>query len=614
MNYTTALILATCTFLLGCEDNRTESAKKQAVAPAVAPLVPTNWTETQLQRRNAKAAYIAEHRVAFDWFSNFAFSNTDGVPYVVLKLLPKIAPEIWGSEENFLDIVGLFKDERQPGYPIARGIGISALSRSSSDREMVDTVDYATFTCAACHTGRVRKKDGGFTYLDGGINSEFNVALYRVKSYQTLQKIFGGEKDAEKKTDLANEAFLKALDDTEKTSNVFFYQNYQTANLNLGAEYEQKQLELFRKTSRAIIEKYVERTETEYTGYEVLLDTNYQSIKARSLQGFPGMVDATGMGTIGAYNDAQKSFWTRIIASLILPSKPGITDFMSVWEQGKRKGRWDEDHKTLIGGGGQWNGNIPIPMYRNLAAQLSIGLENNDIRVSAFAVELLDGLPATVYPFDVDVALAKKGQPLFEKNCAQCHQPHNDVVYNNLGTNSDRSYVVSNTIRSAAIGFFTSVCSANTTLDLAGQQVKPCAEFDGVPLDGKESLVMSPVDQQHGYNARPLNGVWADAPYLHNGSVPTIYHLLVPRERPNQFVKSRLDYDTKLLGFVWEPATSADNDGTRTAGYTFDTQSFSTFSNKGHDEDITEGTRTYKLNWEDDMEGAKAIVEYLKTL
>src|ERR1700694_4819378 len=54
------------------------------------------------------------------------------------------------------------------------------------------------------------------------------------------------------------------------------------------------------------------------------------------------------------------------------------------------------------------------------------------------------------------------------------------------------------------------------------------------------------------YNALPLGGVWAQAPYLHNGSVPTLYHLLVPSERPTVFMKGRLDYDKKLVGYAWD--------------------------------------------------------------
>ncbi|MDT4739366.1 di-heme-cytochrome C peroxidase [Bradyrhizobium sp. WYCCWR 12699] len=57
------------------------------------------------------------------------------------------------------------------------------------------------------------------------------------------------------------------------------------------------------------------------------------------------------------------------------------------------------------------------------------------------------------------------------------------------------------------------------------------------------------------YRARPLNGIWATAPYLHNGSVPSLYWLLKPAgERPQKFCMGRRDYDPETVGF----AVSAD--------------------------------------------------------
>ena len=285
---------------------------------------------------------------------------------------------------------------------------------------------------------------------------------------------------------------------------------------------------------------------------------------------------------------------------------------MSVWEQGNREAQWDSEHELLINGAGQWNGNIPIPIYRNLAAQLTLGLTDNDIRVSAFGVELLDELPASVYPFDVDIELAKQGERLFADNCAQCHQPHNGKVYSNINVNLDRSFVVGWLIRRGGIDSFFKACTPETTVTMGGSSVKPCAEFRGVSLEGKEQLIMSPNDEHHGYNARPLNGIWAQAPYLHNGSVPTMYHLLVPNVRPQTFYKSRLEYDQQYLGFSWLRAPGSNS--LATVGYLFDTTSFSAFSNSGHDTDIIEDGKTYKLDWSDDIDGVWALIEYLKTM
>ncbi len=588
----------------------------QAPGPAATvPDVPKSWPETQQQRVDNKAAYIKQHQMAYDWFTSFPFSNTEGTPYILLKLLPLVAPQLWGSEENFLDTVGLFKDERIPGYPIARGIGISAFSRSPD----VAAIDYASFTCAACHIGRVRGNNGDFIYLDGGVNSEFNIVRYRVLIYQTLQKIYGSETETGIKTQLVTDAFISALDKVHTADEHYFYNNYQSTKATFDADYEKTQIALFKSSAARLIPAFIKRAESEYHGFAALLDKNYSGFQTQALAGFPGMADATGISAVNGYIAAQENFFSQLFAYFILPGTPGITDFMTVWEQDKRRARWDDKHKRLIDGGGQWNGNIPIPMYRNLAAQLTLGFEDNDIRVSAFSVELLNGLPASPYPFDVDESLAKKGRPLFKAHCADCHQPHNGKVYKNLATNLDRSYVVGFILRRGALSSFNEQCSPETTVIMAGKKVMPCAEFDGVSLKGKKDLIMSPYNEHHGYNARPLSGVWAQAPYLHNGSVPTMYHLLVPSERPVSFIKSRLSYDGENLGFSWNPLLNPQAINPQASdGYLFDTEAFPALSNSGHDANISvstpQGDKIYKLDWSDDKSGARALIEYMKTL
>lgn len=609
MKYWTSLALCG---LLVCNTLLTTACSKEPLAapapPAAVKKVADNWAVEQAQRVAHKAKYIKDNQSAFDWFADFAFSESDGTPYIALRLLPVIAPELWGRADNFLDVVGLFNDTRQNGYPMPRGIGISALSRGNP----LGDVDYTSFTCAACHIGRVVNDSDEIVYIDGGVNTEFNIVLYRVKVYQTLQKIIGNETDKIKQQQLIIDAFLAALEKAKNSSDTFFYRNYKNQWIHFDADYEKAQIDLFTQRAAELLSAFATRSIANYTGYGALLDKNYKGFKARSLQGFPGMADATGIFTVNSYNAAQDGFFTRLFASFILPDSPGITDFMSVWEQDKRKAEWDESHQTLINGGGQWNGNIPIPIYRNLAAQSTLGLSNIDIRVSAFAVDLLDKLPATVYPFDVNVALAKQGEHLFAENCAQCHQPHNGKVYDNLNVNLDRSYVVNWLIRRGGISGFNDTCSPSTSVVMNGVASKPCAEFDGVSLEGKKDLIISPNGQHHGYNARPLSGIWAQAPYLHNGSVPTVYHLLVPAERPTSFIKSRLEYDQKNLGFAWTAPSTTQQ--TAAIGYVFDSDSFPAFSNLGHDTDIVENGQRFKLDWSNDKAGAMAIIEYLKTL
>ena len=56
--------------------------------------------------------------------------------------------------------------------------------------------------------------------------------------------------------------------------------------------------------------------------------------------------------------------------------------------------------------------------------------------------------------------------------------------------------------------------------------------------------------QVAGYKPRPLEGVWATPPFLHNGAVPSIYQMLLPpAQRDRSFAVGSRVYDPKHLGF-----------------------------------------------------------------
>jgi hypothetical protein len=98
------------------------------------------------------------------------------------------------------------------------------------------------------------------------------------------------------------------------------------------------------------------------------------------------------------------------------------------------------------------------------------------------------------------------------------------------------------------------------------------------------------------YKARPLDGIWATAPYLHNGSVPNLYQLLLPaNDRVKRFYVGTRDFDQVNVGFSTEKKDGA---------FEFDT-SLPGNSNAGHD---TYGTSTLT-----DVQ-RRQLVEYLKTL
>jgi hypothetical protein len=97
------------------------------------------------------------------------------------------------------------------------------------------------------------------------------------------------------------------------------------------------------------------------------------------------------------------------------------------------------------------------------------------------------------------------------------------------------------------------------------------------------------------YKARPLNGVWATAPYMHNGSVPNLYEMLLPAEkRSKQFRVGGGAFDPKNVGLPTGPSTGA--------GFLYDT-SLPANRNTGHQwgADWTDAQR-----WE--------LIEYLKML
>jgi hypothetical protein len=104
------------------------------------------------------------------------------------------------------------------------------------------------------------------------------------------------------------------------------------------------------------------------------------------------------------------------------------------------------------------------------------------------------------------------------------------------------------------------------TVEVAVEKIKNKA-FAAAGIDAAEQRAMEDLPQ-HGsvkwrdtlldtkppdgpYAARPLYGIWAAAPYLHNGSVPTLYDLLLPPDqRPKAFALGAREYDPAKLGFV----------------------------------------------------------------
>lgn len=130
----------------------------------------------------------------------------------------------------------------------------------------------------------------------------------------------------------------------------------------------------------------------------------------------------------------------------------------------------------------------------------------------------------------------------------------------------------------------------------------------GEGATGKPVIVTAPR-----YRARPLDGVWATAPYLHNGSVPTLNDMLLPQDkRPAVFCVGSREFDPVAVGLKGAVRETCDPGFSR-----LDTTQLGN-SNQGHSFQGTE-TDTKKLppgviGPELTPSERNALVEYLKTL
>lgn len=198
----------------------------------------------------------------------------------------------------------------------------------------------------------------------------------------------------------------------------------------------------------------------------------------------------------------------------------------------------------------------------------------------------LSSLTPPKYPHAIDVDLAERGRALFGQTCAECHgtygqnetYPNRCVPIDEIGTDPVRL----------------------TALSVDGRERYAKSWFAHVGEEDEQATIVDPV----GYVAPPLDGIWASAPYLHNGSVPTLWHLLNPSSRPSVWRPVSQDFDEQHVGLSIEEASKVpltEPDVAIRRSY-FDTRRFGK-SNVGHD---------YPDQLDDDEK--RAVLEYLKTL
>jgi len=242
----------------------------------------------------------------------------------------------------------------------------------------------------------------------------------------------------------------------------------------------------------------------------------------------------------------------------------GTADLPSLWNQRMRQGLWLH-----------WDGNNDSVDERNKSAAIGAGATPDSLDLDALdrvANWILDLKPPAFPLGRINVALAGAGRPIYQQHCAACHdigQPRVGQVIDiaEIGTDPER-------LRSFTAELATQMNTIGT----------------GKPWR------FSHFRKTNGYAGMPLDGIWLRAPYLHNGSVPTLRALLLLDERPTRFYRAYDVYDWRGVGFV-STGPEAEKDGVE-----FDT-SLPGNGNGGH---------TYGRDLS--VQDREALLEYLKTL
>jgi mono/diheme cytochrome c family protein len=194
-----------------------------------------------------------------------------------------------------------------------------------------------------------------------------------------------------------------------------------------------------------------------------------------------------------------------------------------------------------------------------------------------------ESLQAPKYPFAINNTLANRGKALFDNKCSSCHgtygsnpsYPNSLVALNTIKTDPELSnhYTQNSDYNRYFFEWFNS----------------------GYLGTEPHNLVLK---AEGGYVAPPLDGVWATAPYLHNGSVPTIMDVLNSKNRPKLWSRTfdNADYNKEKLGWNYILETIKANNKT------YDTNKKG-YGNGGHTfgDTLTDEERI-------------AVLEYLKTL
>lgn len=239
-----------------------------------------------------------------------------------------------------------------------------------------------------------------------------------------------------------------------------------------------------------------------------------------------------GPGRVDTFNPYKVMQFHIPVALLTPQEKIGTADFPSIFNQGPREGM------NL-----HWDGNNDSLAERNLSAALGAGVTEQSVDhpgIERVANWLLDLHPPPS-PNHPDAARVAAGRTLYMAQCAACH-----------GYQDSAGYVFQ--------GAYLGRVEPNSKLGTDPARLDSYTEqFRDMQLDlfaSEPAYHFTHFKKTDGYANLPLDGLWLRAPYLHNGSVPTLADLLLaPADRPKAFVRGLDIIDPEKGGFQAPPCT-----------------------------------------------------------
>jgi hypothetical protein len=508
------------------------------------------------------------------------------VPYALLVNLVSVK-----TGKPFLEKMerfGFIPDATSVTNPHGLPIGLTTVhsrNKSLTGLEMVG------FNCAACHVGEVRYR-GKRMRIDGA------PSLVDLQSYQVE---FKDSLDATLHDPAKVVALVIAIDrdqhagDTPPISGAAEYASDPSAKTAGEVAASPTADENFHSVSSQAADAVAGSAALQGPTFADRFRRDLALLKARLayLKNGKLLMDGTepGPGRIDAFGAARNLLFPKDALRMQSPvSFPFIWDVPDTTQQ-----RSGTDTVWI-----HYDGNTNSILERNIGQALGMGAVfdpktyESTLRIANLhRLEVLTHkLKAPKWPADmlgpVDQTKAAAGEKIFNDTCRGCHQ-NRLYALTEVGTDPQRA----NSFGQPVAGGVPFPTKVKPILD----SLKARAFLDdGISTADQATMDANPVVWRATgqYLARPLTGIWATAPYLHNGSVPTLWHLLNPDQRPAKFIVGNREYDPEKLGYSTE--------GT---GWTFDTSQPGN-SNIGHAGDKY-GTNLTEVQ-------KAALLEYLKTI